>query len=61
MTKRDKISYLLMAPLVLTMIGFCVYAIALVATTAQPLGFVAVAIIVAFIIGAARFIDIEND
>jgi hypothetical protein len=58
MTKKDTINWLLMAPLLLTLIGLCIYAMVLAATAMQPLGFVALALIVAFVIGAIRFLEI---
>jgi undecaprenyl pyrophosphate phosphatase UppP len=56
MTKKDKISYLLMAPLLLASAGAFIYALTML-TTMHPLGLLTLAVVAAFVIGFVRIME----
>ena len=60
MTKKDKINWLLMAPFLLTLVVACFGAVVML-LIAQPLGLLALAIIVACVVGFLRFMDMDGD
>ena len=57
MTKKDAINWALMAPFLLTAIGAMTYAV-VVLIMVQPLGIVAFAAVMAFVIGFIRMMEV---